>query len=220
MKKTLLTLSLVALGAGYAFSQGSCSWGNQFGTTFYAPIYNVSPTAPDVALSGQSAVGKPAGTTVYDGGTLQGTGYTLGFFWAPTGTTDPNAFQLLDTMNFRTAATSTALPGGLGSVIGGKGVTITGHDAGTSIAYQLRAWDNKGGTVTTWAQALAGSHGSSQIATINALAGTDINGNLFLPTQTTGFTSFNLVGVIVPEPTSFALAGLGAAAVLIFRRRK
>lgn len=218
MKKTVLTLSLVALGAGYAFAQGSLTWGNQFGTTFYAPVYGVSPTAPTVQVQGQSAVGRPAGTTVYDGGTLQGTGFTLGFFWAPAGTTDPNAFQLLDTMNFRTASTATALPGGLGSVVGGKGVTITGHDAGTSIAYQLRAWDNKGGTVNDWAGALLGAHGMSTIGTIQALAGTSADGTLFLPTQTTGITSFNLVG-IVPEPTSFALLGLGAAAMLIFRRR-
>ena len=33
-------------------------------------------------------------------------------------------------------------------------------------------------------------------------------------------SGFNLYLVPIPEPTSFALAGLGAAALLIFRRRK
>jgi hypothetical protein len=37
----------------------------------------------------------------------------------------------------------------------------------------------------------------------------------------TAFQSFNLYTIAtVPEPSTFALAGLGAAALLIFRRRK
>ena len=32
--------------------------------------------------------------------------------------------------------------------------------------------------------------------------------------------SFNEYYIIIPEPTTLALAGLGAAALLIFRRRK
>lgn len=39
-----------------------------------------------------------------------------------------------------------------------------------------------------------------------------------VPAPITGLTSFSLVGV--PEPGTFALAGLGAAAALIFRRRQ
>jgi len=35
-----------------------------------------------------------------------------------------------------------------------------------------------------------------------------------------GVGSRGAIGVVVPEPTSFALAGLGAAALMIFRRRK
>jgi len=34
------------------------------------------------------------------------------------------------------------------------------------------------------------------------------------------FTSFNIYFIPIPEPGSFALLGLGAAALLIFRRRK
>lgn len=35
-----------------------------------------------------------------------------------------------------------------------------------------------------------------------------------------GFTGLTLTATAVPEPSTFALAGLGAAALLIFRRRK
>jgi hypothetical protein len=37
---------------------------------------------------------------------------------------------------------------------------------------------------------------------------------------TTGFNGLVLEAVAVPEPSTFALAGLGAAALMIFRRRK
>jgi len=36
----------------------------------------------------------------------------------------------------------------------------------------------------------------------------------------TGFNANTVGGAVVPEPSSMALAGLGAAALLIFRRRK
>jgi hypothetical protein len=36
----------------------------------------------------------------------------------------------------------------------------------------------------------------------------------------TGLQGFSMTPTTVPEPTSMALAGLGAAALLIFRRRK
>jgi len=40
------------------------------------------------------------------------------------------------------------------------------------------------------------------------------------PSPLAGLTSFNLNSGVVPEPSSLALAGLGAAALLVFRRRK
>jgi hypothetical protein len=40
------------------------------------------------------------------------------------------------------------------------------------------------------------------------------------PATLTTLTGFSLTAGVVPEPSTFALAGLGAAAMLIFRRRK
>jgi hypothetical protein len=55
-------------------------------------------------------------------------------------------------------------------------------------------------------------------------ANSEVDGNFTSTLRSLGFTDQGLAlrvfGTVVPEPSSFALAGLGAAALLIFRRRK
>jgi hypothetical protein len=82
------------------------------------------------------------------------------------------------------------------------------------------AWDNSSGLYSTWALADAawtqGLIAAGVSGTVNLTAATGGTGTPpFLPGT---LQSFNLY--FVPEPTSFALAGLGAAAMMIFRRRK
>lgn len=79
---------------------------------------------------------------------------------------------------------------------------------------QVRAWYN-GGQYSTYEAALGGGAnvGQSSVFSITLKAATD-------PTVSdlTGMAPFT-VGV-VPEPSTIALAGLGAASLLMFRRRK
>jgi hypothetical protein len=82
-----------------------------------------------------------------------------------------------------------------------------------------------GGTLNTWAlaeQAWLGGQiaaGKSIVATSGALGGVNSDGVAFpVNPKTVGTTSFNIY--FVPEPSTIALAGLGAASLLIFRRRK
>jgi hypothetical protein len=81
------------------------------------------------------------------------------------------------------------------------------------------AWDNSSGLYSTWAQASVAwafgliAAGNSGPFNVSAIGGTQNSA----PTLT-GLQSFNLY--FIPEPTTFALAGLGASATLIFRRRK
>jgi hypothetical protein len=85
---------------------------------------------------------------------------------------------------------------------------------------EMVAWDNTSGLYPTWAQAstawksgliMAGESGSFGLPNIGGTVNTP-------PTPFPGLQSFNIY--IVPEPASAALLGLGAAAMLIFRRRK
>jgi len=217
--KKLVVIAALSLTAVAAFGQGSLVFGNNFAGSFIMPIFGPDPANPLLALSGApstsrvSGVVPTTGTTVYGGPLLQGTGYTLQL-WA--GTTSAN-LQPLYTTTFRTSSTD-KLPAGL--VSGQVGVTIPGVDAGQQAFYQVRVWGNAGGTLTTWAQGVSGgTYGSSAVVLSGPLGGQDAGGGLHSPMNSTDWTSFNLI-TNVPEPTSLALAGLGAAAMLIFRRRK
>lgn len=101
-------------------------------------------------------------------------------------------------------------------------ISIPGVTGGGPATVQLRVWFSAGNTITTWAQALASSDLSMRLgkSTLLNLAGTGDPAGLppTNPTSLTGFNGFQLTAV--PEPSSFALAGLGMASLLIFRRRK
>jgi len=96
--------------------------------------------------------------------------------------------------------------------------------------YELAGWSSAGGA-TTFNAAWVKSDGTAAASGLPSLFGVSPIGSgvagggaQSLPTlQLFGGASgiqsgFTLTGV--PEPTSMALAGLGAAALLIFRRRK
>jgi hypothetical protein len=113
-------------------------------------------------------------------------------------------------------------------------------DAGNFEWYQVRVWNaSAGGSWNvlglTWVGGGAGSvvnSGSDALLTlygVTAMAGTqtrvilggtstDGNNNLFSIPQSNNFNNLTLTAT--PEPTTLALAGLGGAALLAFRRKK
>jgi hypothetical protein len=217
--KKLALITLVAATAATSFGQGFLDWGNAFAGGERHPIYGPEAGNPGLSISGQSALGTPVGATAYSGGLLTGTGFTFAIYAGPANAADSTALSLLVSTTFRTT-TATGLPKGL--VLGGT-VTVPGVTAGNSAKFQVRAWDNAGGTLTSWAQAtqaVGGSPfiGSSSVVTSGLLGGVDSLGNIVANPATIGWTSFNIYAV--PEPSTFVLAGLGAAGLLIFRRRK
>lgn len=60
--------------------------------------------------------------------------------------------------------------------------------------------------------------GTSTIIQVNLATGTALSTTVFGTASATSWGSLTMIPV--PEPTSMALAGLGAASLLIFRRRK
>jgi len=222
MNKLVASTILALASAASCFAQGQITFANQVGTTFISPIYNFDPANPLVQTTGNSSLSRPAGSTVYNGALLSGSGYDLGLFISTSSATPLANYTLVGFQPFRTAGNPAALPNGL---ITSVTYTLAGFQPGTTISYFVAAWANGGSILpvagTTWGGSgiqNAEAWGSSAAATSGNLGGTDAQGNIFLPPATTGFTSFSLTAV--PEPTTFALAGLGAAAMLIFRRRK
>ena len=209
MKK--LTLTTLALGVAFGvFAQGTVNFTTVSGSTLRAPVYGPEAGNPALIKTGNTTAGVPAGVQTYTGALLTGSGYTAQL-WAA-----PGAGQAEGSLVAALGATTTFRTGTAAGYVANITGTLTGvaKDA-PSATLQLRVWDNQNGTLGTWAQALlAGAlAGKSALWTVNSIGG-DVNTPSFL----TGIQSFNIYAV--PEPSTFVLAGLGAAGLLIFRRRK
>jgi len=152
-----------------------------------------------------TALGVPGGAPVFDlDGTtrLAGTAY-LAQLWAGPDVNSLTAWG--DAVAFRTGA-------GAGFWNPGADSTrIIGTVAPGAVAQvQVRAWEAAGGTTYTAAVAGGFKYGSS--ATLSIATG-GVGQPPSLPAALTGLTSFSLV----PEPATYALLALGAAAMFLRR---
>jgi len=214
MKTTLALAGLLfgSVAISDLHAQGQFLWGNNL-PGVRAPIYGVDPANPTQPRSGNTAAGTPAGTQTYAGGLLNGTGFTMAIYLGQSASavmannTPPS---VLGTTPFRTGAA-------IGFIVG----LTTGADGiagGTpNVNYQFRAWDNQGGTVTSWTQVMARggtvASGTSDIYVFEAPLA--LGGGT--PPPTLGIRSFQLT--VVPEPSLIALGALGLGALLLRRRK-
>jgi len=218
MKKVIVTALAMSCAVG-VFAQGTVVFNNRVaGGTTHVYGGGLSQT------QGSGAADNPAGSTSYAGLTLIGANGVSGLYGAGTtfaqllaangaGVPESSLLPAAGITTFRTGAAA------------GNIVQTTATLAGvpldaTAATLQMVAWDNSSGLYPTWTQASAAwaagliQAGRSATFTVN-----NIGGKFNTPPNIEpGLTSFNIFPI--PEPTSFALAGLGAAALLIFRRRK
>lgn len=217
MKKSLITLALVACTVT-AFAQGQCTFQMRITGSLLAPVYLPELSDPTIELHGNSATGIPAGTTVYTGGVIpaaQGANFSAQLFGGPLGTTDASLLQAATpATTFRTSAS-------LAGLIIAVPVTLPNVAVGATATLQARAWDNKGGQVTSWAAAEALSRTDSTYRLGDSLLFDSpvLKGPPDTPTDTANIRSFNL-HTVVPEPSTIALGVLGLGALVLFRRRK
>jgi PEP-CTERM motif len=217
MKSIVLGSTLVLI-AFNLFGQGTIVFTSHT-TDRDSHIWGPSSTNPSLSLLGPGSNDRPSGSVPYqaDGMALIGatgangpSGYSTTFaqLLVAAGASQPEVS--LVPMSPTTTFHSGAAAGQIVAVT----VPLTGVPAGTTIlTLEGVAWDNSSGLYPTWTQAF-------QAWTFGLIAaGKSMPANIDLALGNTYVhDSFNLY--FIPEPSVFALAGLGAAALMICRRRK
>lgn len=218
MKKLLVITMFTALAVS-SYGQGQVQFQNRDTAntpTILAPIYldgtngtALSGTQPlyRVALLGGSTSGQAA----FISGSLSSTS---------TGTSRAGNLSLLASPSTGATWTTFRTGAAAGYVGVGGDAGRDGGAYGSTIQVQVVAWF---GAFNDWNSAYAAwlsGDPNVKIGASNAI-------NVTLPASATDPNLTRLVGLQsfaivpnVPEPTSLALAGLGAAALMIFRRRK
>lgn len=212
MKKVLLTIAATAFVVS-TFAQGTVQFNIRSSANgVRGPIYGVNPDNTMESRLGNTTAGTPAGTQTYPGAVLSGTQY-LAQLLAASGANQAESSLLAASTP---PSTFTLVAGYVDPVL----ATLTGVARDASVAtMQVVAWDNTSGLYPTWADAKAAWEAGAIAAGKSALFNvSSIGGDFNTPPYLVGFESFNIY--YIPEPSTMALLGLGAAALLIFRRRK
>jgi hypothetical protein len=222
MKKLLLTTAALAIVTG-ALAQGTVTFNTRL-TAGFPPYYTqvFLPDADNVQRTGNTALNLPAGTQTYTGAALTGSGWTAQLFslsgsTLPAGPFTPYGVPVTDTFASATPTTTFRTGTSSGSVAGTTATLANvAADAATGVL-QMRVFPTSFGS---WANAVAAFQLGNPLALIGASPAFVVNtigGSVNTPPQLVG-VSFSVVAA--PEPSSFALAGMGLASLLIFRRRK
>lgn len=169
--------------------------------------------------NGATGVNAPVKDTNGVQTTIVGTSFSADIFYGTVSTSSPNSLSLSQLTD-----AGLAQPFQTGGAAGywvsvGDQLPVSGD-----IEFIVVVWQTSAGA--TWAAATGGGAGSQ--STYSGHGGTEWGFSApisFTPNTTPspnsnlqGLAGFNLVPV--PEPTTLALGGLGAAALLLFRRRK
>jgi len=202
MKKTLLTLSLVAVSVA-AFGQGKINFNNTGRYISYSTDPN-KLVAADKPLAGQHYY-----TASTSGASPGGILLNVGLYGSDVSaasetliTTVPLSSSLSPDDGLFYPISNLNLPAGM--------------PGGVQAFFQVKFWDS---AYASYDAALAGGSYAGASVQFTQTPGVAVPTSLSTGGGSTWTAGPMSVG-IVPEPTTMALAGLGAAALLIFRRRK
>ena len=213
MKTPLLTTAITALSLTGALAQGYIYYSIRVTGSIVAHVYNYDPNWPSRQQYGDTATETPPGTQTYAGALLTGSGWSAQL-WAANGTGQPEDSLTAvpsSVVSFRTGAT-------LGGTIATRTLYVPQVLLLGSGTFQLRVWDNLGGSLVDWNVAedawLRGLIPAGKSLLFNCGPMTQ---PLNIQPNMDNFRSFNVYWI--PEPGTPPLLALGGL-VLWFLRRK
>jgi hypothetical protein len=189
----LAALASVGAASG-ARAQGFIYFSTRVSGTVVAHVYGVGDATQ---LSGNTPEETPAGTQIYFGARLAGAGFSAQLYGGPVGTLEDALVAIGGPSEFRVGPTlaGTPLP---------QTLSVPGVPAGATGVFQVRAWNNAGGTLVTWdAAAIRGKSALFNVANL----GDDVN---TLPAVMADVRSFNILPV---PPTGACCAPTGTCTV-------
>jgi hypothetical protein len=205
MKKLFVLTTILALGTLGVFAQGSISANNQ-GTTTLLMVQDTTGV-----INGGVAVKAGTPATAVGFSTAEGKGaVTISLYAAVTGTS--TAALEATTPIWTGLNSASGLAGNQGTFAPGSPLvlpTANGFDGNTVLEFVLYGVSSDGKYA-----------GWSNVGSIQPITAAQAGVGTGAPSiyGGSGITSFVLVPT--PEPATIALGGLGAAALLLFRRRK
>jgi len=212
MKKLALITLALSCAAG-AFAQGTISFNNRVVGSVVTHVYAPLAASPTTHRIGNGTGDTAAGTTDWTGYTLLTGGTFFAQLLGAPGSNVPESGLV------PSAGVTTFRTGGAAGWIQPTTSTLGNVQPDAAAAtVEMVTWDNSSGLYSTWSQASVAWLGGLIAAGVSGPLNIGPVGGTGTPPNLVGLQSFNLY--TIPEPTSFALAGLGAAALMIFRRRK
>lgn len=217
MKKQLLIITCLATMVSFsAFSQGYITFtagantvkngvtgANQVGSVafLFAPVGTADTLGSGTPTSGLEVATK----TWADVMALMSGGWTVG---------SVSGAQAVGTIS------GAAFGGGSFSYNGGASFAVDNWTAGTSQSVIAIGWYGNYVDIASAAAGNADLGWSSAFTYASGANASDPNGTIGFTGQASPITAFGIAPIPVPEPGTMALAALGGASLLLFRRRK
>jgi hypothetical protein len=208
MKTNFLSFGalLIVTCTSEVFAQGTIIFGNHILNSVVAPVYGPDPHAPSLIAPTIGVWQSP--WSIWPGPPLAAAEQVTVQLWG-----GPDASSLAPVPG---AVATIAVQGFFPTL--STPVTIAGLPPLSTAQLQVRAWQNQGGTITSWDQAYAAAlGGTEEIGQSVVFPSQPLGGGITPPPNLVGLTSFNIH--TIPEPSTWALGCLGAALLLLFRRR-